>query len=253
VPLSRKATVFRVPVEVLDRVIDTGYHSTYADDGDSGPGPFDPRFGLSDALERQLGADQIPAFGDLYLPRTRQRDLHQTQVFPAITDGRPDVPRPAEQELTQRLPVITDSVPPAATEVTQRIPVVRAPGWPLPRATPYHPLAGDLPVGGAPTMPGVPMRSSNLSFLPDLPPVPTLPTMPPLPNRRLPGRPPPRPGMQGWPVGPSLFTPNVPVAAEHTGSAEQLMSQLRGLISELEHGDTPHPSYLTEPQEPLDF
>jgi hypothetical protein len=227
------ATVFRVPVEVLGRAIETGYRSASVDD-DTGPrlaapiGAEDRRYRLSDKADSLLRADQVPAYRDLFRPRA-QRDSQQTRIFPAIIDGLP--PRTPDQEPTQQIPVIADRVPLSAAEVTQRIPVVRAP-------VPYQPMAGELPVRRAPARPQAP----NLTSLPDLPPVPTLPAMPPLPNPRVAGRPVPGPIARPTPQGrPSLFTPNIPPAIESTGPAEQLMAQLRGLISELEHGDTPEP------------
>jgi hypothetical protein len=313
-PVGVPATVFRVPVEVLGSAIESGHQTTYVDDGDRTIEDAPPigvlqaqrRLGPSDQTERQLRADQVPAIADLLrvpnlrggVPGAPVGLLDQTQIFPAIVDGLPgrEMTPQSEQELTQRLPVISGGVPLSTMEITQRIPVVpsaRIPdgrpaprpqrvspdalpntqpmpavrGVPAPRPGPgYRPINGDLPVIGAAPPAAGPTRAvpgyragvrqpTSLPSLPDLPPVPTLPAMPPLPD---PNRPTPQSGRAG-PQPPSLFTPNIPSVTVSdlrtppptdgtpqpqdmpAGPAEQLMAQLRGLISELGTGEAEPP------------
>jgi hypothetical protein len=229
-------TVFRVPVEVVGRAVDTGHRSTdvRGDPPQQSNAPTaDHRFGLPVAADSLLRADQIPVFGDLGQAHAR-RDPLGTQVFATITDGPPEVPGPSEEEFTQRIPVLSDELPLSEMELTQRIPIVRP--APVPR---YQPIAGRLSAAG-------PARQAeNLSSLPDLPPVPTLPAMPPLPKRPVPQSNPaastlpiPRvvgpPATARPPATPSLFTPNIPPTAPPAGAAEELMAQLRGMMTELE-------------------
>jgi hypothetical protein len=248
-PVGAPATVFRVPVDVLGSAIESGQQSTYVNDGDrtieDAPpvGVLQSQRGLgpSDAVERQLRVDQVPAIADLFrVPNLRGGPpggpvglLDQTQIFPSIVDGLTghQMTPQAEQELTQRLPVISGGLPLSAMETTQRIPVV--PGTRVPDGRPaLHPGTGrhmaahSLPdtqpmpvIRSVPTprtgpirpgyrpVTGEPIRAvpdhrvggwqpSSLPSLPDLPPVPTLPAMPPLPDPNQPtrqaGRPAPR-------------------------------------------------------------
>jgi hypothetical protein len=119
-----------------------------------------------------------------------------------------------------------------------------------------------------------------MSGLPDLPPVPTLPAMPPLPSRPRTQAAPAAPGLPSLPT-PHIGTPQVPAVPAlprpqvsgpvtdglptgalggtpstqdvPAGAAQQLMAQLRGLITELENsggGGQLHPMNVTALQEP---
>jgi hypothetical protein len=274
-------TVYRVPVDVVDRAVDSRYAAVPVADGDTAPRlnlPFGEQaeFGPSDDVDGLLGANQVPRIGDLFRARPMPVvDMAHTQVFPVLSDGVPaasslpriPVPPVSPAELTQRLPVI-----PAGPLAPRNTPYPRQPrNTPYDPQPRYEPMSGELPVTGAlPNMPGTstPVAAANLptvshpptpnlSTLPDLPPVPTLPAMPPLPGR---------PGTQAMPAPPVLPHPQVnapslpplpalprlngpatgglPALAPQdmpAGSAQQLMAQLRGLISDLEQGRQMHP------------
>jgi hypothetical protein len=205
---------------------------------------------------------------------TPQSEQELTQRLPVIPGGVPL----STMEITQRIPVVPSAripdgrpaprpqrVSPDALPNTQPMPAVR--GVPAPRPGPgYRPINGDLPAIGAVPPAVRPTRAvpgyragvrqpTSLPSLPDLPPVPTLPAMPPLPD---PNRPTPQAGRAG-PQPPSLFTPNIPSVTVSdlrtppptagtpqpqdmpAGPAEQLMAQLRGLISELGTGEAEPP------------
>jgi hypothetical protein len=142
-PLGANATVYRVPVEVLGRAVDSGYHDLSVDDGDESPPvemPFggEQRFGPSDAVDGLLAANQVPALADLFGVRPRPiADLGHTQVFPVLSDGLPGVPRLSPAELTQRLPVIPPQPSPAPARRD----------LPAPRNTPFDPAPGPRSAG----------------------------------------------------------------------------------------------------------
>ncbi|HEY3749376.1 MAG TPA: hypothetical protein VGL80_09265 [Pseudonocardiaceae bacterium] len=321
-PPGVDATVFRVPVDIVGRAVEGGYHTTSVADDDTAPPqvwlPFGQeqgqQFGPAASVDDLLRADQVPGLAGLFGRRVAppMSPMEMTQVFPVLSNG---IPNFSTMELTQQMPVL----PPLSTmEMTQRMPVVpgarTAPrpavqNMPTPRTTPYQPyqppyqpMTGELPVSGS--LPGtrvpgtsVPLASANLpsvskpavpsapnlSGMPDLPPVPTLPAMPPLSSRPstqagpavpgLPSLPTPQVGTPQVPAVPALPRPQVsgPVTdglptgalggAPSTqdvpaGAAQQLMAQLRGLISELENsggGSQLHPMNVTELQEPPRF
>ncbi|HEX5114740.1 MAG TPA: hypothetical protein VFW65_06035 [Pseudonocardiaceae bacterium] len=271
--------VYRVPGDVVGRAVDSRYAAGPGSDGDTAPRldlPFgdQAQFGPSDEVDGLLGANQVPRIGDLFRARPRPvADMAHTQVFPVLSDGVPAVSPVAPvspAELTQRLPVIP------ATPATPR----NLPYLPQPRNTPYdpqpryEPMSGVLPVTGSlPNTPGMstPVAAANLptvnhpptpnlSTLPDLPPVPTLPAMPPLPGRprtqampAAPVLPQPQVSAPSLPAIPALPRLSGPAAGGFpalgapapqdmpAGSAQQLMAQLRGLISDLEQGRQMHP------------
>ena len=244
--------VYRVPDEVVGRAMDNRFTAVPVADEDTAPRldlPFGDRaeFGPSDDVDGLLGANQVPPIGDLFgARRAPVPDPAHTQVFPVLADGVPDL---SPAELTQRLPII--------------------PAQPVDPGPRYEPMSGELPVSGSlPDVPGTSVNlpvanhqvMPNLSTLPDLPPVPTLPAMPPLPAR---------PRTQDLPTPPVLPQPHVsaPSLSSVTslphlsgpvpgglpalggpatqdmpaGSVQQLMAQLRGLISDLEQGHQMHP------------
>jgi hypothetical protein len=320
-PLGVDATVFRVPVDVIGRAVEGGYHTTSLADDDTAPQvwlPFgqeqEQQFGPSDSVDDLLRADQVPGLAGLFGRRVAppMSPMEMTQVFPVLSNG---IPNFSTMELTQQMPALPSL---STMEMTQQMPVIpgarTAPrptvqNMPTPRTTPYQPyqppyqpMTGELPVSGSlpgPKVPGtsVPLASANLpsvskpavpsapnlSGMPDLPPVPTLPAMPPLPSRPSTQAGPAVPGLPSLPT-PSVGTPQVPAvpalprpqvsgpvtdglptgalgAAPSTqdvpaGAAQQLMAQLRGLISELENsggGSQLHPMNVTELQEPPRF
>jgi hypothetical protein len=262
------ASVFRVPVDVLGRAVESGHHAVPVADDDVPPPVWSPA-GMRREQQKQAGpsvadsllrADQVPGLGGPFgrpaVPPMSPMEM--TRAFPVLSDGMPD---PAAMDLTQQLPAL-------ATELTQQFPRLstteptRQVDWPrpwpgngggtpgAPRTTPYqpyHPMAGELPVSGALSRATAPARkpvAPNLSGLPDLPPVPTLPAMPPLPSR---------PGPQAAPAAPAVPTPHLGTPQVPAGTAAQLMAQLRGLISELESsggGRQLHSMNVTAPQEP---
>ncbi|HEX3651062.1 MAG TPA: hypothetical protein VHV49_21770 [Pseudonocardiaceae bacterium] len=256
--------VYRVPGDVVGRAVDSRFAAPVADD-DTAPRldlfGHQAEFGPSDEVDGLIGANQLPPIGDLFgARRAPVADPGHTQVFPVLSDG---VPAETPAELTQRLPVIP-AVPPVRPGYTPR----NTPFDPGPR---YEPMSGELPVSGAlPNVPGspVPVASAklpevnhparpSLPNLPDLPPVPTLPAMPPLPARpttqnlpAAPVLPAPQvsaPSLPQVPALPHLSGPGLPALGAPApqdmpaGSAQQLMAQLRGLISDLEQGRQMHP------------
>lgn len=271
---SNIGTLYRVPVDVLGRAVDSGFADVVEHDADSPPylsGRAERPFGPSDAVDGLLPADQVPALPRLFPPGrpTPPLPMDLTQQFPAFTDG---MPPPSDVDVTRQLPVVpSDRNVPAPRQTPfesgRRPPVAPPPIRPMPRPPApatlpsslpepaFAPMTGELPVSGAlPTAKPVP--PANLGGLPDLPPVPTLPAMPPIPQR-----PPARtaPGAHRRPApGPRTQEPPVPPAAppphQHPsppGAAEQLMAQLRGLISELEASSGQlHPLDVTALHEP---
>lgn len=210
--LSSNGTVFRVPGDILGRAVGN----------DPAPAPDIPstqaaeQFGPSDAADLLLGANQVPLLSNLFTaPRPPGRPVLSgpgTRIRPAVAD------RPTQQN------------------------------------TPFSPVSGELPVSGSlPTLPKPPTvtaPASHIEPLRDLPPVPTLPAMPALPDLRR------APGTQDRPAIPAVPTvPAVPAPTTQdvpAGAAQQLMAQLRGLISELENsgGGHLHPLNVTALQAP---
>jgi hypothetical protein len=266
---SNIGTLYRVPVDVLCRAVDSGFADAVEHDADSPPylsGRAGRSFGPSDAVDGLLPADQVPALPRLFPPGRPAPPVPMdlTQQFPAITDG---MPPPSDVDVTRQLPVVpSDRNVPAPRQMPFESgrrppvapPIAAPPIRPMPRPSApssppepvFQPMTGELPVSGAlPTAKPVP--PANFGGLPDLPPVPTLPAMPPIaprqPGRTAPGahrRPAPGPRTQELPV-----TPAAPPPHQHPtppGAAEQLMAQLRGLISELEASSgEPHPLDVT--------
>jgi hypothetical protein len=206
--------VFRVPFDVVGRVV--GHSDARA------PQAAD-EFGPSDSAFQLLGANQVPMLADLStVPRRPGQpalDSSATQVFPVIGETRPAV---------AGTPTVAD--------------------LPTPGNTPYQPVSGELPVSGSlptvnrPTLPQAPTLTTP--SLPGLPPVPTLPVMPAPHNAPSTHALPAIPFVPTVPAVPSLSVPHVsgPLAGglpttqdAPAGAAQQLMAQLRGLISELEN------------------
>lgn len=223
--------VFRVPLGVVGRAV--GHTDVPATQGAD-------EFGPSDAAFQLLGANQVPVIPDLFtvprLPGLPVLDGSATQVFQAVGQHRP------------------------ATPATQDLPT--------PGNTPFQPVSGELPVSGSlpavtrPVRPPVPhVTAPGVASLPDLPPVPTLPAMPPLHDGPSTQSLPTIPAVPGVPSVPNLPVPHVsgpltsglPTTQDvPAGAAQQLMAQLRGLISELEHagGGQLHPLNVTALQAP---
>jgi hypothetical protein len=209
-PAGAAVTVFRVPVEVLGRAVDHGFNNVSVTDGGADPQvdvPFgapreQPQFGPADSVDGLLGANQVPALGNLPLgnlslgnlplgnlplsnlplgpvlnlrramPGAPVSALDMTQQFPAIgaLSGL------SALDLTQQLPAIGGPVSPA--ELTQRLPII-ANG-------PMRPTA--LPSVRPATRPGTQAMpvSSGVRYLPmtgELPvsgalPTPSVPALP---------------------------------------------------------------------------
>ena len=223
----------------------------------------------------------LPALPNAALPAAGVPSLPKPAVPSLPTAGVPALPTAS----VPSLPALPNAALPAAGVPSlpkPAVPSLPTAGVPaLPNASvPSLPSASLPLVGGAPVSAVSPQSESalpGLPALPDLPPVPTLPAMPQLPTRptqglpaSLPGLPnvptpavsgPSVPSIPGLPAAhlpaqgtlpvPSLFTPAVPAVQDMpAGSAQQLMAQLRDLISDLENSASGAPTRMYPMQEP---
>lgn len=211
-PLSANGTVFRVPGDILGKAVGNDPATAPATEAAQ-------EFGPSDDADLLLGANQVPLLSDLFtvprLPGLPVLNGHRPPIMPAGAG------RPAVQDMPN---------------------------------TPFSPVSGELPVSGSlpvltgpslPKSPTVTATPPHIEPLRDLPPVPTLPAMPALPDLRR------TPSTQDRPAMPVV--PTVPATQDvPAGAAQQLMAQLRGLISELENsgGGHLHPLNVTALQAP---
>lgn len=220
----------------------------------------------------------MPAVPDFGTELPVQQKLPVAQPLPVQREVQREVPR----EMPRAVPA--PRALPRRQDLPQPRPVPFA-RQDMPVAAPFQRMSGELPVAGSlPTRPAnvsLPARAANLA-LPDLPPVPTLPAMPALHSKPsvqdAPAALPPigatHLNAPSLPSAPRLSAPQVsmphvsaplagglPVGQPATqpatqdvpaGAAQQLMAQLRGLISELENAGSGnlHPMNVTELQEP---
>jgi hypothetical protein len=255
-----QAPLFRVPVDVVGRAVDSGYHNAV-------PEPQDADFGPPDSIDSLLRVDQVPSLVQVLMApnpmRYRPTGGFPTQLMPAIAaEPQYAPPPPGPHKFAPRhamAPTDTGrSGPPTApirqppqmaTPVKQPIPAqarydpdladtlpgahradrsslattypMSAPG-PIGGESGYAPMRGELPIVGEPA--GASTRfGASRHALPELPPVPV--PMPP-----------------SGALAPQ-FVPADP--------AQQLMAELRGLIEQVK-GDSGsyRPMDLTTPQAP---